>query len=100
MPDNGYIPYKSVSICLDQVDDRRDHNKWIVINLQEFNLIFLLDELKMLLGFVELMTYLPSMDKDMIYEDSFMDEHIFLILSTDPWYVNIIFYLQTIMKIK
>ena len=49
----------------------------------------------MRLGFVELMTDLPSMDKDMIYEDSFM-EHIFLISSTNPWYGNSIFYIHTL----
>ena len=49
----------------------------------------------MRLGFAELMAYLPSMDEDMVYEDSFM-EHIFLISSTNPWYGNIIFYLHTL----
>ena len=50
----------------------------------------------MSLGFVDLMTDLPSMDEDMIYDDSFMDEHIFLISSMNPWYGNIIFYLHTL----
>ena len=48
------------------MDDRGDHNKWIVI-LQEFDLGFFLAKSNMLLGFVELMAYLPSMDEDMIY---------------------------------
>ena len=77
------------------MDDRGDHNKWIVI-LQEFDLGFVLEKLNISLGFVELMTYLPSIGEDMIYEDSFMDEHFFLISSTKPWYGNIICYLQTL----
>ena len=50
------------------MDDRGDHNKWIVI-LQEFDLGFVLEKLKISLGFVELMIYLPSVGEDMIYED-------------------------------
>ena len=50
------------------MDDRGDHNKWIVI-LKEFDLGFVLEKLKILLGFVELMIYLPSVGEDMIYED-------------------------------
>ena len=45
------------------------HNKWIVINFQEFNLGFVLEKLKISLRFVELMIYLPSVGEDMIYED-------------------------------
>ena len=78
------------------MDDGGDHNKWVVMIFQEFDLGFVLDKLKMSLGFVEPMMDLPSMDEDMIYEDSFMDEHIFLISSTNSWYGNIIFYLQTL----
>ena len=39
---------------------------------------------------------IPSLDEDMIHQDSFVDEHIFLISSMDPWYGDIIIYLQTL----
>ena len=78
------------------MDDRGDHNKWVVINFQEFDLGFVLEKLKMSFSFFELVIDIPSMDEDIIYEYSFMDEHIFLISSTNPWYGNIIFYLQTL----
>ena len=42
------------------------------------------------------MSYLPSLDEDEIHEDSFVDEHIFLILSIYPWYGDIIVYLWTL----
>ena len=32
----------------------------------------------------------------MVYEDTFVDEHIFLISTLDPWYGDIIIYLQTL----
>ena len=38
----------------------------------------------------------PSVEKEEIYEDTFVDEHIFLISTLDPWYRNIIVYLQTL----
>ena len=31
-----------------------------------------------------------------IEEDSFLDEHIFLISTSDPWYEDILVYLQTL----
>ena len=37
----------------------------------------------------------PSLDEDEIHEGSFVDEHIFLILTVDPWYGDIIIYFQT-----
>ena len=39
---------------------------------------------------------LPSLDEDEIHEDSFVDEHVFIILTVDPWYGDIIIYLQTL----
>ena len=36
------------------------------------------------------------MDEGEVHEDSFVDEHIFLILIVDPWYGDIIVYLQTL----
>ena len=42
------------------------------------------------------MSDLPSLDEDEIHEDSFVDKHIFLIVTVDPWYGDIIIYLQTL----
>ena len=50
----------------------------------------------MSLVFMELMLDLPRLDEDMIHEFSFVDEHIFLISSTDPWYGDTIVYIQTL----
>ena len=48
------------------------YNKWIVI-LQEFDLEFVSAKLKKLLVFTELMSNLPSLDKDEIHEDLWMN---------------------------
>ena len=71
------------------------YNKWIVI-LQEFNLEFASTNSKKSLIFVELISDFPSLDEGEIHEDCFVDEHIFLILTMDPWYGDIIIYLQTL----
>eukprot|EP00253_Pinus_taeda_P005158 PITA_05158 len=63
------------------------YNRWIVI-LQEFDL-----DLKSMV-FAELISELPC-GEDTVYEESFLDEHLFLISSLDPWYGDIIVYLQT-----
>ena len=44
--------------------------------------------------FVEQISELPC-GEDTVYEESFPDEHLFLISSLDPWYGYIIVYLQT-----
>jgi hypothetical protein len=36
------------------------------------------------------------LDEDVIHVDSFVDEHIFLVSSSDPWYGDIVLYLQTL----
>ena len=36
------------------------------------------------------------MDEGEVHEDSLVDEHIFLISTVDPWYGDIIVYLQTL----
>ena len=36
------------------------------------------------------------MEEEEVYEDTFVDEHIFLISTLDPWYGDIIVYLQTL----
>ena len=57
---------------------------------------FCFGESKKLLVFGELISDLPSLDEDEIHEDSFVDEYIFLISSVDPWYGDIIIYIQTL----
>ena len=65
--------------------------------LQEFDLEFVSTKSKKLLFFVELISYFPNLDEEEVYhEDSFVDEHIFLISTMDPWYGDIIVYLQTL----
>ena len=68
------------------------YNKWIVI-LQEFDLEFFLAKSKKSLIFVELIFDFPSLDEGEVHEDSFVDEHIFLISTSDTWYGDIIIYL-------
>lgn len=46
------------------------------------------------LVFVELIEDLPC-GEETVYEESFLDEHIFLISSQDPCYGDIIIYLET-----
>ena len=69
------------------------YNKWIVI-LQEFDLEFISPKSKKSLIFAELISNFPSVEEEQVYEDRFVDEHIFLILTLDPWYRDIIVYLQ------
>jgi hypothetical protein len=59
------------------------YNKWIVI-LQEFDLDFALAKSNKSLVFAELVSNFPRLDEDVIHVDSFVDEHIFLVLSSDP----------------
>ena len=67
-------------------------NKWIVI-LQEFDLYFQSAKSKKSLVFVELIAEFPIEEDVAIEEDSFLDENIFLISTSDPWYVEILVYL-------
>ena len=71
------------------------YNKWIFI-LQEFDIEFVSMKLKKSLIFVELISYFRSLEEEEVYEDSFVNEHIFLISTMDPWYKDIIVYLQTL----
>jgi hypothetical protein len=71
------------------------YNKWIVI-LQEFDLDFTSAKSKKSLVFVELISDFPRLYEDVIHVDSFVDEHIFLVSSSDPSYGDIILYLQTL----
>ena len=68
---------------------------WIVI-LQEFDLEFVSAKSKKSLIFAELISDFPSVEGEEVYEDTFVDEHIFLISTLDPWYGDIIIYLQTL----
>lgn len=68
--------------------------KWIFI-LQEFDLEFVKSKSKKSLIFAELLSNLPSSSNDSISETSIFDESLFLISSSDPWYGDILIYLQT-----
>ena len=71
------------------------YNKWIVI-FQEFDLEFISVKSKKLLIFVEIISDFPSVEEEEAYEDTFVNEHIFLISTLDPWYGDIIIYLKTL----
>jgi hypothetical protein len=71
------------------------YNKLIFI-LQEFDLDFASAKSKKSLVFAELIYEFPQLDEDVIHVDSFPNEHIFLVSSSDPWYGDIIVYLQTL----
>src|SRR6267378_3767178 len=71
------------------------YNKWIVI-LQEFNLEFVSAKSKKSLIFAELISDFPNVEEEEVYEDTFVDEHIFLISTLDLWYGDIIIYLRTL----
>ena len=71
------------------------YNKWIVI-LQEFDLELVLAKSKKSLIFVELMSDFPNLDEGEVLNDSLIDENIFLISIAEPWYGDIISYLQTL----
>ena len=70
------------------------YSKWIVI-LQEFDLEFEKSKAKKSLVFGELMCDFPSTDTETVAEESIADESLFLISTIDPWYGDIIVYLQT-----
>ena len=71
-----------------------EYNKCILI-LQDFDLKFVLANSKKSLIFAELISDFPNLDEGEVHEDSLIDEHIFLISIADPWYRDIIVYLQT-----
>ena len=64
--------------------------------MQDFDLEFVSVKSKKSLIFVELISDFPNLDKEEVHEDSLVDEHIFLISNLDPWYGDIIVYLQTL----
>ena len=67
-------------------------NKWIVI-LQEFDLDFQSTKSKKSLVFAKLIAEFPTEEDVVVDDDSFADEHIFLIATSDPWYGDILIYL-------
>ena len=50
-------------------------------------------EIEESLIFAELISDFPSLEEEEVYEDTFVNEHIFLISSLDLWYGDIIVYL-------
>ena len=70
------------------------YNRWIVI-LQEFGLDFMSTKSKKSLVFTELISELPC-GEEIVYDELFPNEHIFLISSQDPRYGDLIVYLQTV----
>ena len=73
---------------------RGKYSCWIVI-LQEFDLEFAKATSKKSLVFVELMCDIPCATMEYEPSDSFLDEFLFLISTTDPWYGDLLIYLQT-----
>ena len=55
-----------------------------------------MEKSKKSLIFYELISYFPNLDVEEVHEYSLVDEHIFLISIADPWYRDIIVYLQTL----
>jgi hypothetical protein len=74
---------------------RGKYNKWIFI-LQEFDPDIASTKSKKSLVFTELISDFPRLDEDVIHVDSFAYEHIFLVSSSNPWYGDIVLYLQTL----
>ena len=68
------------------------YNKYIFI-LQEFDIDFASAKSKKSLVFMESIYDFPRLYEDIIHVDLFMDEHIFLVSSSDPWYGDIVLYL-------
>ena len=48
-----------------------------------------------IVNFAEVISDFPSEAEELVCEDTFVNEHIFLISTSNPWYGDIIIYLQT-----
>ena len=70
-------------------------NRWIVI-LQEFDLDFILAKSKKSLVFTELISELSVESGAVVPEESPIRGDMFLIDSSDPWYGDVLIYLQTL----
>ena len=68
---------------------------WVMI-LQDFDLEFSKSTSKKSLVFAELICDLPRTTETTEPFDSLHDESLFIISMTDPWYRDIILYLQTL----
>ena len=68
------------------------YSKWVVI-LSEFDLIFSTPKAKKSLVFTELMVGLPQVSEPSEALESLLDDSLFLIDSSDPWYGDILVYL-------
>lgn len=68
------------------------YSKWIVI-LQQFDLVFSTTKAAKSLVFIELLLDLPIVDPKYTTHDPLLDEAVYLIDSTDPWYGDILVYL-------
>jgi hypothetical protein len=66
----------------------------MIVILQEFDLHFTSAKSKKSLVFAELISDFPRLDEDVIHVDSFADEHIFLVSSSNPWYGDIVLYIK------
>jgi hypothetical protein len=70
-------------------------SRWIVI-LKEFDLDFISTKSKKSLVFAELISELPVESGDIVPEELPIRGDLFLIASSDPWYGDILIYLQTL----
>ena len=70
------------------------YSKWIVI-LEELDIEFINDNAKKSLTFTKLVFELPNNKEEKGKEESWEDEHLFVIATTDPWYGTLITYIQT-----
>jgi hypothetical protein len=70
------------------------YSKWVVI-LSEFDLIFSTPKAKKFLVFAKLMAGLPRVSQPLQELESLPDDSLFLMDSSDPWYRDILVYLQT-----
>ena len=70
------------------------YSKWVVI-LSEFDLIFSTPKAKKSLVFAKLMVGLPRVFEPSQVLESLPDDSLFLVDSSDPWYGDILVYLQT-----
>ena len=70
------------------------YSKWIVI-LQEFDSECEKSKAKKSLVFAELICDFPRANPETMVEEPIADESLFLISTLDPWYGDIIVYLQT-----
>ena len=71
-----------------------NYSKWIVI-LQEFEYEFVSTKAKKSLTFAKLVSELPDNKEETREEEYWVDENLFLIATTNPWYGTLITYLQT-----